>query len=301
MSVADPIIAGPASNPFESINPVRDFRRQLTARLVVGVTALLTILASAFLLYLILFVAWQGARFINLDFFTQIPAAYGDSGGGVAPAIVGSVVIVATAAAIGVPLGLFTGIYLAEFGRGALALAIRFMVDMLTGIPTIIFGLFIWVLIVVPLHSFSGFAGSIALAIVIVPIVARTTEEVLRQVSDDLREAAIALGATQSRTIWSVVVPSARNGIITGIILSLARAAGETAPLLLTAFGSEFLNTNLFRPMAALPLQIYRYTNSPYDIQIHQAYAAALIIMLLVIVASLLVRWATGGFATRGQ
>jgi phosphate transport system permease protein len=217
----------------------------------------------------------------------------------VQPAIVGSIVLVALAALFGIPLGVFTGVYLSEFGRGTWASIVRFMVDTLTGIPTIIFGLFIWVLVVVPSHSFSGLAGGLALSIIMIPTVARTTEEVLRLVPHELREASIALGATESRTIWAVVLPSARNGIITGIVLAMARIAGETAPLLLTAFGSSFAFTSIFRPVAALPLQIFVYTLSPYDTQIHQAYAGSLILIALVILASLAVRWATGGFKVR--
>jgi phosphate transport system permease protein len=169
---------------------------------------------------------------------------------------------------------------------------------MLTGIPTIIFGLFIWVLIVVPSHSFSGLAGGLALGIIMIPTVARATEEVLRLVPKELREASIALGATESRTIFRVVVPAAISGIITGVMLALARVAGETAPLLMTAFGSQFFNVDILRPMAALPLQVFNYTLSPYDAQINQAYAGSFVLMLLVILTSLAVRWATGGFKT---
>lgn len=274
-------------------------RRQvaaITALVLVSVFAIATI---AFLGYFIIFVARQGLRFLNLDFFTQPPAALGETGGGVQPAIVGSLVIVGLAALVGIPLGLFTGIYLAEFGRGWLASVLRFLVDMLTGIPTIIFGLFIWVLIVVPSHSFSGLSGGLALAIIMIPTVARATEEVLRLVPKELREASIALGATESRTIFRVVVPAAISGIITGIMLAIARVAGETAPLLMTAFGSQFFNVDIFRPMAALPLQVFNYTHSPYDAQISQAYAGSFVLMMLVIVTSLAVRWATGGFKSR--
>ena len=265
----------------------------VAAAIFVSVFAIATI---AFLTYFIIFVARQGLRFLNLDFFTQPPAALGETGGGVQPAIVGSLIIVGLASLFGIPLGLFTGIYLAEFGRGWLAPVLRFLVDMLTGIPTIIFGLFIWVLIVVPSHSFSGLSGGLALAIIMIPTVARATEEVLRLVPKELREASIALGATESRTIFRVVVPAAISGIITGIMLAIARVAGETAPLLMTAFGSQFFNMDVFRPMAALPLQVFNYTHSPYDAQISQAYAGSFVLMMLVIITSLAVRWATGGF-----
>lgn len=288
-----------ATSLFKPENSAQVFRRRGVNSLAVGVTGVFAALGVVFLFYLIAYVFQQGARFLTVSFFTQTPSALGMAGGGVQPAIVGSIVLVGLAALFGIPLGVFTGIYLSEFGRGALASVVRFMVDTLTGIPTIIFGLFIWVLVVVPSHSFSGLAGGLALSIIMIPTVARATEEVLRLVPHELREASIALGATESRTIWSVVLPSARNGIITGIVLAMARIAGETAPLLLTAFGSSFAFTSIFRPVAALPLQIFVYTLSPYDTQIHQAYAASLILIFLVIFASLAVRWATGGFKVR--
>lgn len=274
-------------------------RRQVAGVLAVVVTTLFAAAAIAFLTYLIVYVARQGLRFLNLDFFTQPPAALGETGGGVQPAIIGSLIIVGLASLVGIPLGLFAGIYLSEFGRGWLASVLRFLVETLTGIPTIIFGLFIWVLIVVPSHSFSGLAGGLALGIIVIPTVARATEEVLRLVPRELREASIALGATESRTIFRVVVPAAMSGIITGIMLALARVAGETAPLLMTAFGSQFFNVDFTRPMAALPLQVFNYTLSPYDAQINQAYAGSFVLMMLVIVTSLAVRWATGGFRVR--
>lgn len=273
-------------------------RRQIASSAAMTIAALCATAAISFLVYLILYVGRQGLRFLNLDFFTQPPAALGETGGGVQPAIVGSVILVGLASLVGIPLGLFTGIYLSEFGRGWLASVLRFLVDMLTGIPTIIFGLFIWVLIVVPAHSFSGFAGGLALGIIMIPTVARATEEVLRLVPKELREASIALGATESQTIFRVVIPAAISGIVTGVMLALARVAGETAPLLMTAFGSQFFNVDIFRPMAALPLQVFNYTLSPYDTQINQAYAGSFVLMLLVIITSLAVRWATGGFKT---
>ena len=274
-------------------------RRQMASVTAMVLTTLFAAVAIIFLTYLIVYIARQGLRFLNLDFFTQPPAALGESGGGVQPAIVGSILIVGLASLSGIPLGLFTGIYLSEFGRDWLASVLRFLVDMLTGIPTIIFGLFIWVLIVVPSRSFSGLAGGLALGIIMIPTVARATEEVLRLVPKELREASIALGATESRTIFRVVIPAALSGIITGVMLALARVAGETAPLLMTAFGSQFFNVDIARPMAALPLQVFTYTHSPYDAQISQAYAGSFVLILLVILTSLAVRWATGGFKTR--
>jgi phosphate transport system permease protein len=210
------------------------------------------------------------------------------------------------ASLIGIPLGMAVGIYLAEFGRGRLASVVRFLVDMLTGLPTIVFGLFIWVLIVAPTRTFSGLAGGLALCIIMIPTVARATEEILRLVPGSLREASIALGGTESRTILSVVVPAARSGIITGILLALARVAGETAPLLMTGFGNNFFIpfdqlTVANTPLDAVPLRIFIFTLSPFPVQQHQAFGAAFILLMLVIITSLLVRLATGGFKERGR
>lgn len=292
----------PDARAAELFRPARGtlhLRRQAANLVAVALTALFAALAVAFLLYLVLYVARAGSQYINIAFFTQRPVAEGETGGGVAPAIIGSALMVGLAALIGIPLGMATGIYLAEFGRGRLAGTVRFMVDMLTGIPTIIFGLFIWVLVVVPSHSFSGLAGGAALSIIMIPTVARATEEVLRLVPKELREASAALGATESRTILRVVLPAAKSGIMTGIMLAIARVAGETAPLLMTALGTNFFNTNIFRPMDALPLRVFVFTLSPYDTEINHAYAGAFVLMLLVILTSLAVRWATGGFNVR--
>jgi phosphate transport system permease protein len=290
----------PAANStrqlFQPERSVRQVSRQVINLGVVLVCAALAGLAIIFLIYLIVYVAQQGSRFLTPTFFTNAPRAEGETGGGVGPAIEGSAILVGLAAAIGIPLGLFTGIYLAEMGRGHFASVVRFLVDVLTGIPTIIFGLFAWILIVVPSHSFSGFAGGVALSIIMVPTVARATEEVLRLVPKELREASVALGATQTGTILRVVLPAARSGIVTGMVLAMARVAGETAPLLMTAFGSPYFNANITRAMDALPLRVFVFTLSPYQDEINQAYAGSFVLLLLVIVASLSIRWATGGF-----
>jgi phosphate transport system permease protein len=263
--------------------------------------------AILFLGYFVLFVAGQGIQYINLDFFTKEPLVESNgSGAGIVTALEGSLVMLSISSLIGVPLGMAIGVYLSEFGRGPVAGVVRFLVDMLTGLPTIIFGLFIWVFVVVPAGTFSGLAGGLALSIIMVPTVARATEEILRLVPGSLREASVALGGTESRTILRVVVPAARSGIITGILLALARVAGETAPLLMTGFGNNFfipldqLNvTNT--PLDSVPLRIFIFTLSPFPAQEHQAFAAAFILLTLVIVTSLLVRLATGGFKQRGR
>jgi phosphate transport system permease protein len=286
-------------NPFQPQRSALDLRRQAGNVLVIAFTTLCVAFAVGVLLYLLFYVLGQGIRFINLDVFTKLPTPNGELGGGMGEAVQGTLILLGLAALFGVPLGLFTGIYLAEFGRGRFANGVRFLVDMLTGIPTIIFGLFAWVLIVVPQQTFSGLSGGVALGIIMIPIVARTTEDVLRLVPKELREASLALGATEARTITRVVLPAALSGIITGILLALARVAGETAPLLMTAFGTTFWNTDITQPMDALTLRVYVFTLSPYPVQVHQAYAGAFVLILLIVVASFAVRWVTGGFKQR--
>jgi phosphate transport system permease protein len=219
--------------------------------LIIILSLLTTVFAVLVLLYLLLYVVRAGLPYLNLDLFTKPILANGDPGGGMGPSIQGSLILVGLASLFGVPLGLFVGIYLSEFGRGSIAMGVRFLVDVLTGIPTIIFGLFAWILIVVPQQSFSALSGGVALGIIMIPIVARTSEEVLRLVPKELREASLALGATESRTILRVVIPAASNGIITGIVLSMARVAGETAPLLMTAFGNPFFSADITQPIDA--------------------------------------------------
>jgi phosphate transport system permease protein len=288
------------SNPFQPSRSVHTTRRRVSNILSIVLTTLSAAFAVVVLLYLLLYVVRQGLPSLNLDFFTNLPTANGEPGGGMAEAIQGTLILVGLAALIGVPLGVFTGIYLSEFGRGPFATGVRFLVGVLTGIPTIIFGLFAWVLIVVPSQTFSGLAGGVALGIIMIPIVASTSEEVLRLVPRELREASLALGATEARTILRVVLPAALNGIITGIVLSMARVAGETAPLLMTAFGTTFFNADVTQPMDALPLRIFNFAESPYQLQINQAYSGSLVLILLILLTSFAVRFATGGFKRRG-
>jgi len=218
MSIA--IEKQPGENPFQPPQNVHEVRRRTSNIAIVVLSLLATTLAVIILLYLLLYVVRAGIPYVNLDLFTKLPAPNGAQGGGIANAIQGSLIMVGLASLFGVPLGLFTGVYLSEFGHGgAIATGVRFLVDLLTGVPTIIFGLFIWVTIVVPQQSFSGFAGGVSLGIIMIPIVARTAEGVLRLVPKELREASLALGATESRTILTVVIPAARSGIITGLCL----------------------------------------------------------------------------------
>lgn len=285
-----------AANPFQAPRTAHNARRRAANLALIALSGLSTAFAVAVLLYLLLYVLRAGLPYLNLDLFTKIPTANGEPGGGLGPSIQGSLILVGLASLFGVPLGLFVGIYLSEFGRGAIAMGVRFLVDVLNGIPTIIFGLFAWIFIVVPQQSFSGLAGGVALGIIMIPIVARTSEEVLRLVPNELREASLALGATESRTILRVVIPASSSGIITGIVLAMARVAGETAPLLMTAFGNPFFNSNITQPMDALPLRIFNFSESPYQAQINQAYAGSLVLIVLILLTSFAIRWATGGF-----
>lgn len=289
----------PNENPFLPPQNLHQISRQVSNIVVIILTVLATAFAVIVLLYLLLYVVRAGLPYINLDLFTQVPTPNGAPGGGVGNAIQGSLILVGLAALFGVPLGLFTGIYLSEFGRGPIATVVRFLVDVLTGIPTIIFGLFAWVVIVVPQQGFSALSGGVALGIIMIPTVARTAEGVLRLVPKELREASLALGATESRTILTVVVPAAANGIITGIVLAMARVAGETAPLLMTAFGNPFFNSDITQPVDSLPHIIFTFAESPYQAQINQAYASSLVLIVLIMLASFAIRWATGGFKRR--
>ena len=289
----------PTAHPFQPPRSAHELRRRVGNIVAILLTGVAIAFAVIILLYLLFYVLRQGIPYINLDFLTKTPTPNGEPGGGVGEAIQGSLILVGLAALLGVPLGVFTGIYLSEFGRGAFANAVRFLVAVLTGIPTIIFGLFAWVFIVVPQQTFSGLAGGVALGIIMIPIVATTSEEVLRLVPKELREASLALGATEARTILRVVLPASINGIITGVVLAMARVAGETAPLLMTAFGTNFFNADFTQPMDALPLRIFVFTESPYQAQVNQAYAGAVILILLIVLTSFAVRWATGGFKHR--
>jgi phosphate transport system permease protein len=235
----------------------------------------------------------KGAGSINFGFFTRMPVPAGESGGGVAHAIVGTLMIVGTACLFGLPVGIGAGIFAAEFPGTRLATVTRFVADVLNGTPSIVVGVFAWTWIVARQHHFSGFAGSAALAVLMIPMVMRTTEEMIKLVPHSLREAALALGYPRWRTSLSVVVRTCLPGIVTGALLAVARIAGETAPLLFTALGSQYLSTNLRQPMAALPLVVFTYATGPYDDWHRLAWATALVLILVVLVLSLAARLAT--------
>lgn len=264
--------------------------RSLTGSLMTGATygtALLAILPLAAILVMLIA---KGAGSLDWNFFVKSSVPLGESGGGFAYAIVGTLIIVALACAVGLPVGVATGIFLAEFGGGRVGFLIRFVADILNGIPSIVIGIFAWSWVVRPMGHFSALAGGFALAVILVPIVARTTEEMVRLVPNSLREAALALGYPRWRTSLQVVIRTAAAGIVTGCLVAVARVAGETAPLLFTALGNQFFSTRLFGPMAALPLQIYAYAEGPYDEWHRMAWAGALVLILLVLALSLIAR-----------
>lgn len=236
-----------------------------------------------------------GIGSVNWDFLTSLPKPEGEAGGGMANAIAGTFVLLGLAGMIGVPVGVLGAVYLSEFGSSKMNWLIRFAADVLNGVPSIIWGIVVYAIIVLPMHGNSAWAGGIALAIIIIPLVMRTTEEVLQLVPNGYREAALALGISQWRTTLQIVIPTALKGIVTGVLLALARVAGETAPLLFTAGGNMFWNRHLGDPISALPLQIFSYAISPYADQIRQAWAGALILALLVTVINVGVRLLTRG------
>ena len=268
-------------------------------RVVDVVMAWLTALAAGAvilpLLMILGFLLLQGASAVNVDFFTHLPKPVGEDGGGMANAIVGSLVLVGMAAGIGLPIGILGGVYLAESRDRRLPWVVRFLADVLNGVPSIVVGIFAYTLVVLPMRRFSALAGAVALAVIMLPIVVRTSEEIVRLVPSSLREAALALGIPEWKMVLRVVLPTARAGIITGVMVAVARVAGETAPLLFTAFGNRFWHQRLDQPIAALPLQIFAYAIAPYDDWHRQAWAGALVLIGMVFVVSLAARLATRG------
>ncbi|HWW51537.1 MAG TPA: phosphate ABC transporter permease PstA [Verrucomicrobiae bacterium] len=239
-------------------------------------------------LFLILgYLVWNGGKSLNWDFFTKLPKPVGETGGGMANAIVGSLKLLSLAAAMGLPVGLLAGVYLAEFGGKMFSFVIRYTADLLNGVPSIVIGIFAYSLAVLPVRHFSTLAGGVALGMMVIPITVRSTEEFLRAVPGSMREGAMALGASKWRTIITVVLPAASGGIVTGMLLSLARVAGETAPLLFTAFSNRFWSPGWNQPIASLPVMIYTYAIAPYDDWHRQAWAAGLVLLALVLIANL--------------
>jgi phosphate transport system permease protein len=244
-------------------------------------------LAVVSILFLILgYLIYNGGKSLSWDFFTKLPKPVGETGGGMANAIVGSLKLLFLAAVMGVPVGLMAGVYLAEFGGKTFSFVIRYTTDLLNGVPSIVIGIFAYSLVVMPVRHFSALAGGVALGIMVIPITVRSTEQFLRSVPGALREGAMALGASKWKTVATVILPAAKGGIITGVLLALARVAGETAPLLFTAFGNRFWSPGLSQPISSLPVMIYTYAIAPYDDWHRQAWAAGLVLLGLVLVAN---------------
>jgi phosphate transport system permease protein len=273
-------------------NKTRSAIRMIVDHLATGLAILATVLVVAPLIAIFVYLVYMGANSLNLAFFTQIPKPEGESGGGMANAIVGSGVLLGVASLLGIPIGIGGGIYLAEFGRGTrLANAIRFTADVLNGVPSIVMGIAVYSLIVFNQHHFSAFSGGVALGIMMIPTVTRTTEEMLLMVPHSVREAALGLGVPNWRSVLSITLKTASPGVITGCMLAFARVAGETAPLIFTALGNQFMSYNLNEPIQALPLQIYLFAISPYDDQHRLAWAGALVLIVLIVLAVSLVRY----------
>ena len=271
----------------------RNSRRRLVSSIFVlfcGASVLLALVPLALILF---FVVSQGIQALNLEFFTSMPKPVGEPGGGMANAIVGTLILVSLGSLLAVPTGILSGIYMSEFAGTRFASGVRFAADTLNGVPSIVIGVFAYGIAVLPFKQFSALAGGFALGIMMIPIVARTTEELLLLVPGTTREGALALGATRARAVFTVVLPAALPGILTGVVLALARIAGETAPLLFTSFNNRFFTTRLDQPISSLTVQVFTYAISPYADWHRQAWAGALVLVFIVLLCSILARVAT--------
>jgi len=266
-----------------------DRTRRLNSAVMTTVTALCTFFAVGILAIILAYIVWRGIGAVNLRFLIDSPRPVGE-GGGIGNAILGTLILLLLASVIGLPLGIATGVYLSEFGGGRFANVVRFVADTMTGIPSIVVGVFAYAIVVLPMRHFSALAGGVALALIMIPIVARTTEEMIKLVPQTLREGALALGAPQWRVTLGIVIPAASSGIVTGAMLAIARISGETAPLLFTALGSRFFNYYLDQPIASLTVQIYNYAISPYDEWHALAWAATLVLMTMILAINIGVR-----------
>lgn len=268
-------------------------RKALNA-VMLSLTGLCTLVVVAALFTILGYLAWHGASNLNWDFFTKLPAPVGEAGGGMANAIVGSGKVLLVAVLLGVPIGFLGGVYLAEFGQGIFPSVVRYTTDLLNGVPSIVIGIFAYALVVHPMHHFSALAGGIALGIMMIPIALRTTEEFLRAVPLSLREGSMALGAGKARTVITVVIPAAKSGLLSGLMLNLARVAGETAPLLFTALGNRFRSTGWLHETATLPVMIFTYAIGPFEDWHRQAWAAGFVLLTLVLAINAAARFAVG-------
>jgi phosphate transport system permease protein len=274
---------------------MNDVRRRMVNVVMAWLSFGAATLSIAPLILILAFLVYQGASSVNLDFFIHLPKPVGEPGGGMANAIVGSIIMIGLASCVAIPLGILGGLYLAGGRDPRLPWLVRFTADVLNGVPSIVFGIFAYTVVVLPMRRFSALAGGFALALIMVPIVLRTTEEMIRLVPQTFREAGLGLGLPEWKVDLRIVIPAARAGIVTGVMVAMARIAGETAPLLFTALGNRFWHQGLDQPIAALPLQIYAYAIAPYDDWHRQAWAGALVLITLVFLASLAARLATRG------
>jgi phosphate transport system permease protein len=267
-------------------------RRKIISGVAETLCAVAVILALLPLAMILFYVIKQGFSSLNWAFFTQMPKPVGEKGGGMANAIVGTLTLIAIAAAVAVPIGCISGIHLAEYRDQRFSSIVRFAADVLNGVPSIVIGIFAYGLVVLPVKRFSAIAGGVALGILMIPIVVRTTEELIRLVPPGLREGALALGASRSRAVFTVILPAALPGILTGILVATARVAGETAPLLFTAFNNQYWSTNITQPIASLTVQVFTYAISPYDDWHRQAWAGAFLLVMIILLLSMTARFA---------
>jgi phosphate transport system permease protein len=277
----------------------RNFWRKFVNYFMFSLTGLCAFVAVGILFFILGYLVWNGGSSLSWAFLTHLPAPVGERGGGMANAIVGSGKLLLLASGFGIPIGFLGGVYLAEFGGRSFSFVVRYTADLLNGVPSILIGIFAYTLVVLPMKHFSALAGGLALGVMMIPIGVRSTEEALRTVPLTLREGALALGTSKWKTIATVVVPAARKGIITGIILDVARVAGETAPLLFTALNNQFWSPGWSQPIASLPVMVYTYAISPYEDWHRQAWAAGLVLLTLVLAANVVARLSVSGRSAR--
>jgi len=273
-----------------SLNKISLYRRKITNVIMLSLSFLSALLALVPLIFVFYYTISKGIAHLDLNFFTKLPTPIGEPGGGMVNAIVGTLILVGIGGAIGIPVGILSGTYLSEFGHNKFGSLVRFLTDVLSGVPSIVVGVVAYTLVVLPMKHFSAFAGGVALAILMIPTITRTTEEMIKLVPQSYREAGLALGIPKWKTTVLIILKTAWKGIATGILLGLSRAAGETAPLLFTALGNRFWSTNVFQPMASLTVYIYEYSTAPFKDWNDQAWTAALVLILLISVLSLIFR-----------
>jgi len=268
-------------------------RRRVISKVIVGLCGASVVLALLPLGLILFFVVSRGVPALNWAFFTQMPKPVGEVGGGMSNAMVGTLILIGTAATLAVPIGILSGVHLAEYKGSRLGTWVRFAADVLNGVPSIVIGMFAYGIAVQPFRHFTALAGSIALGVIMIPIIVRTTEDLLQLVPPSLREGALALGATRARAVFSVILPAALPGILTGVLVALARIAGETAPLLFTSFNNPYWSTRLTQPIASLTMQVFKYATSPYEDWQRQAWAGATVLITAVLLFSILARTVT--------